>query len=218
MGYRVRLRSDFLDYYDHHFDRDGIMYWRLANGGITRAAALKLLKLCNFPVPRWSMRVPDGIKPEAMVVVHHDQNAHRGDGKELVAARNAPPNTLVEEYIDGSYGESTRYLQIGDKSFWLSYKSKDDWRSNVGDVDITLIREADNEHKHISVLPLFAIDFVTAKDRTQYAIDFNSAPGIGGTPIEALLKPAQVVALIKAWLERRYVKMQNQGLSPQELD
>jgi len=45
--------------------------------------------------------------------------------------------------------------------------------------------------------PLLAIDFVKA-DKL-YAIDYNVAPGLMGTGIEALLTPSDIFEELKVW-------------------
>jgi len=149
------------------------------------------------------------------VVVYTDINSHRGEGKikmRLDEAMEKYPNNFASFYIF-NWSTSYRHLQIGEKSFWLMYHSnRRDWRSNCGNVNINILSQNIGYHKSIKY-PLFAIDFVLKTDpdfylkyKGQYkgerkdtylAIDFNISPGINGTGIEEILKPNEIVELVK---------------------
>ncbi|WPA89611.1 hypothetical protein MTATph1_CDS0124 [Moorella phage MTATph1] len=139
------------------------------------------------------------------VVVYTDEMAHCGEGKlmmPLARAIKQYPDNLATEYIPVSHnvnrGVSWRYLQIGSKYVWLKYES-DDWRSNFGNVKISILGIiGDGYHPKIR-LPLFAIDFIPANH--VYAIDFNTAPQIRGTGIENILPAREAAEVIKRAVE-----------------
>jgi hypothetical protein len=118
----------------------------------------------------------------------------------------------LEEYPDCYYsayikdkipGRSLRYLKIGSRAWELEYVSKDDWRSNVGDVDIKILREvpAATSFKGMN-FPIFAIDYaIDGHDNLKYGIDFNIAPGLKYTGLENILPGKEVYSLIKEWYE-----------------
>ena len=139
------------------------------------------------------------------VVVYLDETAHRGEGKILVPLTEAMqkyPNAFCSLYYQTLLLGSTslRYLQIGDKIFWLRYTS-DDWRSNYGNVNIKILsQEKDKFHSKI-YLPLFAVDFIFGPDFT-WAIDINIAPGVKGTGVENILPAKEAVAAIKRWYQK----------------
>jgi len=219
----VKLHSDFHDYYDHHFDREGdIVFERMMRGGPSRSEAFKILQDIGCLVPPhgtptnlvWRLAGHLGISldnsafPSLNFVVYEDEQSHAGDGKLLLSAREAMilyPDKLVSLFIPQEMGKpvSWRYLQIGTKSFWMSYESNDLWRSNyegiyAGYVDIRFLAEQDAQYSTYKVpYPIFAIDFVY--NGTLYAIDLNISPGIAECVQEKL--PAQeAAALIKTSL------------------
>lgn len=237
---KIKLYSDFIDYYDHHFDASGKRFERFSTGGINRIEMFKFLESHGYETPkhgkvkeiseiypdRWvgfakgmSCDEPSYI-PEfdtwkfIEVVVYTDINSHRGEGKIKMCLDEAIekyPNNFASIYIF-NWATSYRHLQIGEKSFWLRYCNRGDWRSNCGNVRINILSQNTGYHKSIKY-PLFAIDFVSQTDPDFYlkfkgqkkderedtysAIDFNISPGIGQTGIEEILKPDEVVELIK---------------------
>src|SRR5574338_581827 len=82
---------------------------------------------------------------------------------------------------------SWRMLQIGPYRFWIEYQSRNDWRSNCGDCACTLIGAEKDAglYPGLEAYKLFAVDFVLGQHL--YAIDFNIAPGVRGTGVEAFL-------------------------------
>lgn len=205
---KVKLKSDFNDYYDHWFDvyNVGLTFERMSTGGMSRRGMLEYMQSIGIRVPIFGITqeiLYSQNKQPSVVVVYMDEFSHRGEGKvrlTLAEAASEYPDKLVIEYIP-SYtdmgSKSLRYLQVGDKRFWLEYSSTNDWRSNCGDVSIRILsREPDGYHKKIG-LPLFAIDFVEDVKGILYAVDFNIAPGIKGTGVENILSAMVVAESIK---------------------
>jgi hypothetical protein len=212
---KIRLISDFLDYYDHWFDvyDASIVFERMSRGGMSRPEMLSFLKSLGLKVPFFG-RVKDVYKymlrkyedipyvdSILSVVVHLDERAHCGEGKvqiPLCEAMEKYPDCFAVEYIPAQpsgLGLSWRYLQIGNKIFWLEFASRNDWRSNCGQVDIKVLsREQDGYHERIKY-PLFAVDFIPADNL--YAVDFNIAPQIRGTGVEELLPAREAAEAIK---------------------
>jgi len=239
----LKLYSDFIDYYDHHFDIDGERFDRFSTDGMNRIEMFKFLELHGYEVPkhgtvkeisewypnRWigydenASKYSDSDEVPKFdtwkfteVVIYTDLKAHRGEGKikmRLDEAMEKYPNNFASLYIF-NWATSYRHLQIGEKSFWLRYCNRGDWRSNCGSVNIKIISQSTGYHKSIKY-PLFAIDFIGSLDPDFYikyranikyelsysAIDFNISPGIKGTGIEDILKPNEIVELIKKYYE-----------------
>ena len=215
---KIQLKTDFYDYYDHQFDREGQVMERISCSGMSRREMFVYLEQIGLqPPPHGTPRQVYNSLPKSDqeieryaakffdVVVYLNKNAHRGEGKILL-----PLSQALEEYPDSfcslycptlfDRSESYRYLQIGDKIFWLRYTSND-WRSNYGEVDIEILsQEKDQFHPYINY-PLFAVDFVVAPGFI-WAIDFNIAPGIKGTGVEKILPAKEAVAAIKRWHEK----------------
>lgn len=226
----MKLESDFRDYYDHMFDSrhdDAPVFRRLSTSGPDRRTALSFLGQMNFSVPLYGpVRY---LPPECgLVVVYHDEHAHRGEQKELMSfvyAQRDYPDSFASEYIISSVlgvkqdekwnvpalfrPKTFRRLQIGKRIFALEYMSDDTWRSNCGKVDISVLDpmvDAYGNHLLRSTPPLpsslVAIDFVLHVDRF-YAIDLNFAPQIRGTGIEEIMPANDVVREIEGF-ERPY--------------
>ena len=209
---KIALHSDFRDYYDHWFcgtwENPDIIFKRMTSSGFPRPAMLQYLQELGLTVPAYGRVVElvhdlkmnidedirEGMSSICSVVIHNDINAHAGEGKILCSYNDALenyPNAFAVEHIPSTpsgMGLSLRYLRVGLRQFWLRYSSSDDWRSNCGEVNIELLCE---ESKVISSqlmgvpYPLFAVDFIIG-DKL-YAVDFNIAPGVKGTGIEAIL-------------------------------
>lgn len=202
---KLRLKSDYIDYYDHHFDREGETYARMCRGGHSRKRALDLMSEMHLTVPPYGTveqlygRLPGFC--QSKWVIHTDLHAHCGEGKKLVTAEEALAkhrHDFAVEYVEPSphgVSKSSRYLQIGNRAFWLTYSSDDEWRSNCGDVTILTLGES--EPSIAGFAPLLAVDFVFDRGGWMYAVDLNTAPGLLGTGIQDILKPADVVRLIK---------------------
>lgn len=210
---RIRLVSDWVDYYDHWFDAEGPEWWRKTTDGPDRRTMLMMLVAAGWAVPRYANVEDFGI---GMAVVHTDERAHRGEGKSLALlpedAGQFAPTALAVEYVmpssDGPMGVSYRCLRLGSREFWLKYENTGDWRSNFGpDVWITRLTEAEliglPRGRVDWPYPLIAVDCVRRCENgvlRLLAIDLNVAPGLTGTGIEKLLPAEAAAKEIKNWL------------------
>ena len=200
---KLKLLSNFNDYYDHWFDLDGNVFKRTTNSGMIRGRMFSFMRSHGLTVPIYGIvqHLENYLYPDKKVVVYLDENKHCGEGKQLLTLGEACklyPFKLCTEYLVNEnpfgYAVSYRHLQIGNRAFWIKYISYTDWRSNCGEGDIELIEE--RKPIEIPHKPLFAVDFVE-KSGIYYAIDFNISPGIRGTGIEDIIPPKEVVDLIK---------------------
>ncbi len=216
----MKLVSDFWDYYDIAFDGLGKEFRRVTTDGPTRREMFSLLEQYGFRTP------PHGLVKDVsgmwwdlenrwvrQVVMYENETVHRGEGKTLIhehrlrwdgcltriPALDRLHNLYCSAYV-GSYppkpGLSWRLLQVGKRRFWIEYQAEEDWRSNVGDGDITLLGEEDPFACGKLPYPLYAVDFVIGKEA--YAIDLNIAPGVRGTGVERLLTPREFVTELTA--------------------
>ncbi|MAA93754.1 MAG: hypothetical protein CML22_07185 [Rheinheimera sp.] len=229
----IKLASDFRDYYDHVFagswQEADATYERVSTSGLARPEMLSMMESINLKVPLHgtvtelrekllgqlsylgSSRLVDDYMRELMhVVVYLEPNAHRGEGKiklSLTEAMQRYPGHYATQFIPangGRLGESLRYLRVGRRQFWLRYSSKDDWRSNVGDVNIEFLceeRPKSNEDMMRLSEPLLAVDFVKADGL--YAIDYNIAPGLSGTGLEKVLTSSDILVELQTWFAAR---------------
>ncbi len=215
MPEHLRLRSDFLDFYDHHFasrhDESAPEWERYASQrDRTRELDHLLLRCAGLETPVGQAL---GNWPgETLVVAYTDPRAHRGEGKRLgtvdeLLADGVLSVTYSVMWVGGqrSRGRSLRLLSCGRSHFWLDYRQRDpgEWRSNVGDVEITFGMPGRIEERAYEAVgrlqralkePLTAVDFVDAGEGRWLAVDFNTAPGIRGTPVEGEPRAARDVA------------------------
>lgn len=223
---KLLLRSDFIDYYDHHFDtldrpRIHMNYQRMSRVNYTRHDNfLYMRETLNLLTPefgivedmhrrfRFSTRLPD-------VVVYIDDKAHQGDGKEKLGLEEAMrkyPQSLCSMYLKEEPSTSYRVVAIGEDGprVWLKYQSlTHPWKSNVGDVEVEKVawkgtKKPDRGHIPNIVSynsPIFAVDFV-AFNGNLYAIDFNHSPLLRWTGIEELVEPKMIVKEIRKWMIR----------------
>ena len=216
----IQLRSDFRDWYDFGFDRCGIVFERVASGGMPRREAFQYMAGLGLRVPRHGKvrdlvpvllaEMPDDLRPYAAThlidcVVYLDERSHCGEGKIKLSADEAMvsyPDLLCSEHLPATAsgnGRSLRYLQVGDRKWWIEYRSANDWRSNAGEVTTTVLaEEAAGYHPNID-RPLFAIDFVPAADGL-YAVDFNTAPGCA--PLNGLIRASEICHLIEGAMRK----------------
>jgi len=200
----IRLQSDFVDYYDHFFDISGKVLRRFSYQGMNRAEMFTFMRSKGLHTPIFGVTrkilefaKTTNIEPPSHLVVYTDLNKHCGEGKILVPwdeAISSLPASFASEYIP-SNSESLRVLQVGNSYFWLRYKSKNDWKSNYGDVDIEVLSMHDGYFNSDIKEPLYAIDFVGGNE--MLAVDFNTAPQIRGTGVENIVSARDIVRGIK---------------------
>jgi hypothetical protein len=232
---RVKLLSDFYDYYDCMLDLDGEVMTRFSVNELSRLDMFhkmlgmglvvpifgeifpyknefRLVVPCNYG---WSgrsvkfnmQRMPTDHK----MVVYNDVYAHRGMGKELIEYRDAGRYLYktASLYIPGwgEYPRSYRYLRVGNlEPITLQYTSySDDWRSNVGDVDIEIIPNTLNIDIENTESPLMAIDFVKDREDNLFAVDYNTSPGLRWTGIEDIYSATTIANSIREWYEVRVI-------------
>jgi hypothetical protein len=217
---KIGLESDFRDFYDHWFDKAPVDYLlrrnTRPNDGISKRDQFELLENAGFSVPIhgwvhdiWSRTSKD------YLVVYDDEFAHCGEGKTLwhrtkaaMEATGKYCSIFIPTTNDPvTQSESIRLLAIGDRLFWLTYKS-DGWMSNHAEnIEVkvnseTLGRrsfaiEGEHDFDFLNRYPLFAIDFVKPlSSNLIMAIDFNTSPGLKGTGIEDVLPAKEVHKLI----------------------
>lgn len=216
----MQLKSDFNDWYDYAFNKEGPVYERYAKTNRSRQQDLEFLKSIGCNVPRygkakdlvqellgakwnsffetWNFRKSDEIKDVEDIVVYTDDCAHCGDGKQLVTLREAEEkysDNFAVEYFCESFGESYRYLQVGNRKWWLFYKSYEDWRSNNGNGDTTILCEEDTGYHGSIHVPMFAVDFIPTSAVGFVAIDYNTAPGL--EPFKDKVKAGAIVELLQ---------------------
>lgn len=187
----MKLRSDFVDYYDHAFSNKGKVFNRKSTIGPDRREMLFMMHHLGLKVPTHGLvkelytnllknfssaeefkasKVHDHYK----VVVYHDIKAHRGDGKSLMTATEANekyPDAYGSQYLPSRLDKpkSWRYLAIGHRHFWMEFTSNDTWRSNAGEVDIKMFTRPETEQAD----RVYGVDLIAKGIKLPlFAIDF----------------------------------------------
>ena len=224
---KITLNSDFHDFYDHWFylvENSDYTLNRTMVDGILKRDQFKLLEQLGFNTPLHG--TPEKLEKllnESIegVVLYKDELAHAGEGKFLhLWAKNfskrkeytyASVRIKTDKKVDKGCC-STRILFIGYRKFILRYTSQHFWMSNWGNkVNIEFIDEDKGAPRDLTneswaftkKWPLLAIDYVVEKDTgKEFAIDFNSAPGLKGTPIEEMFSGLEVYQMIEEFVEK----------------
>lgn len=226
----IQLKSDFQDYYDHHFagswQNSETAFLRFSNDGLSRPDMFALFQEYGIKTPNFgfvkelvpslkaalSVSGREHFEDYLEVVVYFDNYAHRGEQKIRVTYNEALtkyPEHFCVEYVPvqpSGKGFSFRYLRIGLRQFWLQYASPDDWRSNCGAVQIDVLCEEKRINDPMDILflreyPLVAVDFIPYQNHI-LAIDINTAPGLQKTGIEDYMEAKDVFEEIKSYIEK----------------
>lgn len=218
---KLALHSDFRDFYDHRFEPhdfcDAVLDRRMGSG-MSRYACLQHLERMGLDVPFYGHVRDAHCLPPAENWVAHLEGKHGGK-KWLLPARqvsNLPEGTLIVAHIDQLSGPSVSYrlLGIGHERFGLFYESDHPFLSNVSvnrPVEIGEISVADGflTEPRGMLPPLWAIDFVTWRDSPEFfAVDWNVAPGLCGTPIAERFSADEIVRMITDYVrDSDYARM-----------
>jgi len=206
----IKLKTDFIDYYDHLFDRKGTPFYRYSENSLSRFDMFKYMNnkdinTVEYGYPNDLYKYKDDYNG---LVIYKDLYKHRGEGKELVdfdTAKQKYNSDLASLYIDMSTDNysaiSYRLLQIGKYRYWIEYKSRDGWRSNYGYVETDIVNEDINYSFTKIPEPLYAIDFVISNNEL-LAIDFNTSPGLKSIGLKEELSAGEVVNQIKTFYNR----------------
>lgn len=226
----IRLKSDFRDFYDHHFAGsfavDAPVYERFASSRERDRKTDHLLLRCA------GLRTPSGQAlgcwpGETLVVAYVDERAHRGDGKRMgtvdaLLREGLSGNTYAVQWVggDAARGRSLRLLSCGRSHYWLTYRQRDpaEWRSNVGDVEVALADEAPPRLVERAIdaagrlqfglhEPLTAIDFVRDDTGRFLAIDINTAPGLPDDIITEAERPANASRVVAEFIASRWAEV-----------
>jgi hypothetical protein len=230
---KVKLQSDFRDFYDHVFcgswEQPNVIFSRMMTNGPARHQMFIELQKAGLTVPRhgtvhemieqymteWKRAGTESYAKIQSIVIYDDPHAHAGDGKRMITVEQAEsiPDThhlFASEYIPAQpngYGLSLRYLRIGRRQFWLRYISKSDWRSNCGDVTIDVLSEEKPKENIPTDRGLCWEAPMMAVDFVGadklYAIDLNVSPGLAGTGIEERVRPMDILAELEWWYAKQ---------------
>lgn len=214
---KLKLYSDFHDYVDFMFDREGKPFTRFSEDFLSKKNQFNLLEAARFQTPmnNYLYKLVNYNFQAEKYVVYTNPASHRGEGKIVLtreeimlkfASGNYEPllNCYASIFIETNdeFPRTHRILNIGSRQFRINYSSDDSWRSNCGNVKVEFNGEVTGNLKIPSPLEgrgLWAIDFVA----NIFAVDLNSAPSLKGTGIEDILSATEVVDLLKEFYEKQ---------------
>ncbi|MFJ8528328.1 hypothetical protein [Bacillus sp. NPDC094106] len=214
MSKNVKLLTNFHDYYDHHFDGTGVPFVRRNDMGMNRVEMLNYLSSKGIKTVPYGYihKLAKQYPLHTEVVVYTDIHKHQGNGKVRMTLQEALDTYPIDTFCSllcGKLGESWRVLTVGRKKTILDYRSHNDWRSNVGDVQVDIVDCWSKMYSFNGILdpyefPLVAIDYV--KDGNELlAVDLNVAPQLKGTGIEDIVTPKEIVKEMKKYIGRGVV-------------
>ena len=209
---KIKLNSDFIDYYDHWFCRStespDFVFNRYSRSGLSRKPMFD--ELCNlgFNTPRYGeVKNLVNYTNNRFIIVYLDEYSHQGEDKIKCSPKFAHlnyPDYLGSEFLEEGNGFSYRLLKVGNLCFKLSYSSKYSWKSNCGDVRIKLFNYIKlNEFINTKQYPLLAIDFVL-HNGGMYAFDLNTAPLLKCTGIENWFSSKEIYKEIENFYGKIY--------------
>jgi hypothetical protein len=210
----VKLLTDYIDFYDSFFDREGIEFDRrsLPPAGLSKRDQFTHLveKLGITRIPHTGLVQDFDHYNFDKVVVYTDEFLHAGNGKELMRLEYAIqdyPGHFASEFIPTStypdkLSRSLKEIWVGHHCFILRIQTEGDWRTN-----------APGAYKHIEIVdyhyaentyaPLYAVDYALDMQGGIWAIDLNLAPGLRGTGVSELMEGKEAAEAIKEWIRSR---------------
>lgn len=208
---KIALKSDFRDCYDKYFTTTLMPYdaifTRVMKTFVPKHQQFQVLSHMGLSTPLIGI-IRDmfnaGHRLDQWVVVYGDLFEHASGGKRIMLLKDAMefyPDNFCSVFIEPKENATSyRFLQVGARAFWLKYKSDDQWRSNVGDVKVEVLRETDP--KYAIGYPLLGIDFIEHVDGgldKRDAIDFNTSPSLTPLMVDGFMTEKQMYQEIHNW-------------------
>ncbi len=209
MGNAVSLASNYLDYYDHYFSREGDLLFERYHAKVkNRIETFDYLNSeYGFPVPLHGKVVDldthfreSGNSMADLKLVVYTSIVDKGC---LVSIEDAMLNykeNFASIYIPHSFEDSlvtARAYSICGNVFWVNYinDTKEEWRSNYGDDFGVYFVGIDSFWKKHSPFLVYSIDFIPT-EKGMVAFDFDIYPRIWGSGIENEITSSEMFAMI----------------------
>lgn len=196
---RLKINSDFNDYYDILSSESTLTYNRFLNGSPQRASDLKFLRRLGLKTIELKP-VSSFLMDSGYIVVYTKPNMHNGKGKKILTVGEA--NTLYSNFTASSYlipdnGYTIKVLQIGERRFTLVFQKANPISLDIG--QLISITENSREYNRLIGLPIFSIDYII-KNNEMIATDFNRVEKLDRLGIHNYIKPEEVINQIRGAL------------------
>lgn len=195
--YKIKIESDFVDYYDILSSNDSdIVYKRVHKDREQRAKDLKFLR--NLGLKTLELKqVNQFIRDNEPIVVYTNPKGHDGSGKEIMSVDDALKihgNCTASRYIKPDNGYSLKYLQIGKQRFALYFrKDENDISLKMGEL-INIVK-AEPEYNRLIGLPIYSIDYIPYKGE-MIATDFNCVENLKRLGMNSIISDTEVISEI----------------------
>lgn len=190
MQNRIKLVSDFDDYYDLGFCEDGIEYRRLLSERQGRGKLLTFLKSHGYPVIEFGQVSNMVDKAEKLVV--YLNNGH-GPSSKIVCnssdAFMAYRNYLCTVYSEGTNGFSMKVVQVGSRRFRVMMQNES---GRLEHGKVKSIEELPKELNKSINIPIFSIDYIPF-GASLVATDFNEVQNLKDIGLDSILTPDDVL-------------------------
>lgn len=174
----LNIVSDFVDFYDTEESSSGILYRRMNSERLPKGRALSKLKSLGIPIidigPVTKFDESDGV-----LVVYTDVNKHDGKGKRVCTYNEAVTqfrNFLASKYVERLNGVTVKMLQVGKRTYKLTYVNKDKYSVDMGEL-VSVTRGSDG-YNNILKLPIYSVDYIWDLTGAAYAVDFNEVQNL----------------------------------------
>lgn len=199
-GCKLKIESDFTDYYDYLSVNDGYSYRYVRNykDSLPKGKDLaELRRLGIATVQVGSVRELNSMYKQ--LVVYTDVTKHRGEGKVIMDSHEAIltyPTSLASPYIENG-GITNKFLQIGSRRFRVVLENVYPLKTGR----VLSLDEIQPDYNYSVRLPIFSIDYIS----TAYgliAVDFNTVQELKTLGIDRIMQPYEVVSEISKALSK----------------
>lgn len=200
----LSLHSDFRDYYDaefHEHKKTGSTTTFTRQSSRTpREETLRYLTQYTDTL-LFPQVVPHGFASsfqDTPVVVYLDPFSTNSYNLHLTDSPSSYKTKYATAFLDNR-GTSLRHIVVGRHNYLFRVASKNNWKSDVGDVSIALENTWEAElHPH---LPLYSVTYISGADDKLYALRLNTAPKLS-MYLPPLLPGVEVYNSISTWYEK----------------
>ncbi len=159
--------------------------------GPSRLEMFEMLEALGFRVPTYGQpaELLEHHAPDEFCVVYLTPWSLQGRDKERMT---------IQEALEWSV--SYRILKIGKKTFYLRFRSRDEWRSNWGpEIETRIGTDGWVPSVHF---PIWAVDLIRYGADQLLATDFNIRPGVSQPEVISQLPGQSIIAPIREWFEK----------------